>query len=80
MKDSIFMKPEVVSSPILVDPQQASRMLAICPRKLWQMTKDRQIPSLKIGKSVRYRVADLNAWTEQQARMFGATAEPVVQG
>jgi predicted DNA-binding transcriptional regulator AlpA len=67
MNSSKFIKPDLVSSSILVNSQKASRMLAICPRKLWQMTKDRQIPHLKLGKSVRYRVADLEQWTQQHA-------------
>lgn len=52
--------------PILVDAREAARLLAICPRTLWQLTKDQQIPSLRIGKCVRYRVADLDAWTRSQ--------------
>ena len=36
------------------------------PRTLWQLTKDRVVPSMKIGKCVRYRVADLDDWTRRQ--------------
>jgi excisionase family DNA binding protein len=71
------MKPQPVCSPLLVDCKQASRLLSICERKLWQMTKDRQIPSLKIGKSVRYRVADLDRWTQQQAQTCGVISATI---
>jgi excisionase family DNA binding protein len=51
---------------ILIDGREAARRLAISPRTLWQLTKDRVVPSMKIGKCVRYRVADLDNWTRQQ--------------
>ena len=51
---------------ILVDPQEAARRLAISPRTLWKLTKERAVPSLRIGKCVRYRVCDLEEWTRAQ--------------
>jgi excisionase family DNA binding protein len=51
---------------ILVDAREASRLLAISSRTLWQLTKNRCIPSVRIGRSVRYRIADLDAWTRNQ--------------
>jgi excisionase family DNA binding protein len=56
----------VVIAAILVDPREAARRLAISPRTLWQLTKDRLVPSIRIGKCVRYRVADLEEWTRHQ--------------
>jgi len=53
---------------ILIDGREAARRLAISPRTLWQLTKDRVVPSMKIGKCVRYRVADLDDWTRRQIR------------
>ena len=43
-------------------------MLSISPRKLWDLTFDREIPSLKIGRCVRYRVSDLHAWAEKKTQ------------
>src|SRR5262249_10548236 len=68
MSMSQLMSKPSPSSPILVDPREAARLLSISPRKLWQLTKDGEIPSLKIGKSVRYRVADLDSWTQKQLK------------
>lgn len=51
---------------ILVDAREAARRLAISPRTLWQLTKDRAVPSIRIGKCVRYRVMDLEEWTRNQ--------------
>jgi excisionase family DNA binding protein len=56
---------EVIAA-ILVDAREAARRLAISPRTLWQLTKDRVVPSIRIGKCVRYRVADLEDWTRQR--------------
>ena len=62
-----FMTPPPPPSPILIDCHGAARLLSISERKLWDLTKAGEIPSLKIGKkSVRYRVADLEAWTQKQ--------------
>jgi excisionase family DNA binding protein len=54
------------ASVILVDCRDAARRLAISPRTLWQLTKNRTVPSIRIGKCVRYRVADLDEWTRRE--------------
>ena len=59
-------------TPILVDPREAARLLAISERTLWDLTFQREIRSLKIGRCVRYRVADLHGWAENKTR----SAEP----
>jgi excisionase family DNA binding protein len=56
----------VLIAAILVDAREAARRLAISPRTLWQLTKDRTVPSIRIGKCVRYRVADLDEWTRRE--------------
>jgi excisionase family DNA binding protein len=56
---------------ILVDAREAARRLAISPRTLWQLTRDGIVPSVRIGKCVRYRVVDLENWTQKQV-MKGA--------
>jgi len=64
--ETTFLAQRTVPPPILVNALEAARRLSISARKLWSLTKSGEIPSLKIGKSVRYRVADLEAWTEQK--------------
>jgi excisionase family DNA binding protein len=65
----INMKSNIqVVAAILIDAQEAARRLAISPRTLWQMTKDGVVPSIRIGRCVRYRVADLDEWTLHQSR------------
>jgi excisionase family DNA binding protein len=54
------------TAAILVDAREASRLLAISPRTLWQLTKQQLVPTVRIGRSVRYRVADLDDWARKQ--------------
>ena len=50
--------------PLLVNAADAARMLSIGKRKLWELTNRRAIPFLKIGRSLRYDVRDLERWIE----------------
>ena len=50
--------------PMLLTPTEAARALRISKRLLWQLTKDREIKSKKVGKLVRYREKDLKEWSE----------------
>ena len=56
------------SAPLLLTPQQAAEALAISPRKLWGMTANREISSLKIGRLVRYPIDDLKRWIDAQKK------------
>jgi excisionase family DNA binding protein len=49
---------------VLLTARQAARALAISERKLWELTKQGQIPHVRVGRAVRYRPADLDAWAE----------------
>lgn len=52
--------------PILVPPRDAARRLAICERTLWGLTARGEIPCVRIGRAVRYAVADLTAYVAAQ--------------
>ena len=41
-------------------------MLSISERTLWSLMASGQIPHLRIGRLVRYSVADLRAWVDAQ--------------
>ena len=51
---------------LLLTPQQAAEILAISPRKLWNITASGEIPAIRVGRCKRYAVADLEAWIEQK--------------
>jgi excisionase family DNA binding protein len=53
---------------LLLTPRQAAEALAISPRKLWGMTASGEIPSLRIGRLVRYPIDELHRWIDQQTK------------
>ena len=59
------MNPTIISSPLALRPREAAKALGISPRLLWQLTKDGQIPCVRVGsgkrKSVLYPVDQLQA-------------------
>jgi hypothetical protein len=60
----------------LVDEKTAAEILCTTPGTLsvWRSTGRYALPFLKIGRKVRYRISDLDAWLEQRTRASGATA------
>ena len=60
----------------LLDEKEAARFLDNSPGTLsvWRSTGRYNLPFIKIGRNVRYRRADLEAWLEKRTRETGATA------
>ena len=56
--------PATPDVPLLIDARRASLILSISPRKLWELTNTREIPSLRIGRAVRYSPDDLREWID----------------
>jgi predicted DNA-binding transcriptional regulator AlpA len=54
------------TEPLLVDVATAAQMLAISQRKLWSLTNIGDVPCVRIGKSVRYSLEELRAWTRSK--------------
>ena len=59
----------------LLDDKAAAAMLDVSPGTLsvWRSTGRYALPFLKIGRKVRYRRADLEAWLASRVRETGAT-------
>ena len=55
---------KTITPPVLLKPSEVAEALRISPRKLWGLTASGEIPSLKIGRSVRYDPHDLAHWIE----------------
>lgn len=53
-------------TPLLVAPREAAKILAICERTLFALTKAGDIPAVRIGRAVRYSVDDLRGWIKKQ--------------
>lgn len=55
-----------VSEPFLLRPAEAARFLAISPRKLWELTNTREVPAIRIGRSLRYPTEELRTWVAER--------------
>ncbi|MEF8702924.1 MAG: helix-turn-helix domain-containing protein [Candidatus Accumulibacter sp. UW26] len=66
------------SAPLneLLTEQQAATLLHVTPGTLsvWRCTGRYSLPFVKVGRNVRYRLSDLNAWLESRTQTNGATA------
>jgi hypothetical protein len=60
----------------LLDEKQAAEHLTVSPGTLsvWRSTGRYNLPFVKIGRMVRYRLTDLDAWIAGRSRDNGATA------
>lgn len=63
---------------ILVKPTEAAEMLAIGRTRIYEMLAAGEVPSIRIGRSIRIPVAALNKWVEEQQCRVGATEDEVV--
>ena len=52
-------------TPLLVSPRVASRMLGVCERTLYSITRAGEIAAVRRGRLVRYSVDELRAWIER---------------
>ena len=59
----------------LLDDKAAAEYLSVARGTLgvWRSTGRYNLPFLKVGRLVRYRRADLDAWLEKRLRESGAT-------
>jgi len=54
--------------------------LGISERTLWRMTKDREVPSLKIGRLVKYRPESLAACLVEMEQRGSRRAQATMGG
>jgi excisionase family DNA binding protein len=66
-----IMVPTNLSTPLALRPREAAKALGISARHLWQLTKDGQIPCVRVGtgtrKTVLYSVDELKTWLARRA-------------
>jgi excisionase family DNA binding protein len=56
---------EGIIEPLLLNPRQAAAALNICERTLFELTKAGQLPTIRIGRAVRYDRVDLQRWIDE---------------
>lgn len=65
MQDASFSRSTAECQlPKLLNPAEACELLAIGSTLLGRLTADQTIPSLRIGRLRRYRLADLVHWVD----------------
>lgn len=62
------MRNSTPKPTLLLTPPQAAEALAISPRKLWGMTASGEIPHVRLGRSVRYPVDELQRWINDRKK------------
>lgn len=62
------------TAPLLVNSRTAARSLGISERTLWGLAADGLLPQVRIGRAVRYAVADLQAYIDRQRTGGGTSA------
>lgn len=59
---------QTTNPKLLVTSREAARMLSICERTLWTLTNTGLLGAVRIGRSVRYAVTDLEAYIDRCRR------------
>jgi len=59
---------EEVEHPILLKSRDVARLLSISERTLWSLAhrSDNPLPSIRIGRLIRYLPADVQVWVDAQ--------------
>jgi len=53
--------------PLLVTPREAAKVLSVCEKTLWTLTKCGELPAVRIGRrGIRYDVRDLQDFIDRQ--------------
>ena len=71
-----FHRQLIAANADLLDDHAAAALLDVSPGTLavWRSTGRYALPFVKIGRKVRYRRSDLEAWMQARTRESGATA------
>jgi hypothetical protein len=61
------MKNAHIAAALLLTARDAAQRLAVCEKTLWNLSQPRgPIPVVRIGRAVRYAVADLELFIRDQ--------------
>ena len=62
----VHMITDIPGQRLLLNVREAAATLALSERKLWELTHREGLPAVRIGRSVRYRLTDLEEWVGRQ--------------
>ncbi len=74
-RDGVDGRPVGKVKLLLTEPEAADA-LGISPRALWDLRSRGEIPVVRVGRSVRYSIRDLEAWIDRNRSTGGSAAEP----
>lgn len=57
-----------ITQPLLLNVTQVSKMLSLGRTKVYELIATKQLPVVRLGRSVRISAASLQRWIEQQER------------
>ena len=64
--DCVLTAHDMATASLLFTTREAARMLRVCERTLWGMTKRGEISAVRVGRrGVRYSVKDLELYVER---------------
>jgi len=52
----------------LVSSREAAERLSVCERTVWTLQNSGELPSVRIGRCIRFDLDDLSAWVEARKR------------
>jgi excisionase family DNA binding protein len=59
---------EQLQFPELVDIETVAKLLGVGVRYVRRMVAERRVPTVKVGHYVRFDLADIRKWVEEQRR------------
>jgi excisionase family DNA binding protein len=67
------MRTDGTPPKMLVSAKEASRMLSLSTRTLYNLRQTGELRAIHVGRSVRYAVDDLRAWIESAKESVTST-------
>lgn len=58
--------PTPQSDPLAVDVHEVARITSLSPRTIWKLTASGELPSLRVGRRVLYRVESVRTFLAQR--------------
>jgi excisionase family DNA binding protein len=52
---------------LLLSAREAAKALSVCEKTLWTLTKNGEIPVIRMGRAVRYPVDGLRKWISEKS-------------
>jgi excisionase family DNA binding protein len=66
--------------PLLLRPREAARLLGLGRSKVYLLIASGDLPSVRIGRSVRVPYEALRSWVDQNIHTNDSSTEPVHEG